>query len=53
LEGDVPSPINPPPGCHFHPRCSHATAICQKNEPALKEHQSGRLGACHHIPVKA
>ncbi len=36
LEGDVPSPINPPSGCHFHPRCSRAIDICSKEEPTLE-----------------
>jgi oligopeptide transport system ATP-binding protein len=48
LEGDVPSPINPPSGCHFHPRCRYATAICTTEEPPLVPHASGHLAACHH-----
>ena len=48
LEGDVPSPINPPTGCHFHPRCRYATAICATDEPPLVPHVSGHLAACHH-----
>jgi oligopeptide/dipeptide ABC transporter ATP-binding protein len=48
LEGDVPSPINPPSGCHFHPRCRYATAICATDEPPLVPHASGHLAACHH-----
>ena len=40
LEGDVPSPIAPPPGCRFHPRCRYATEICAQTEPALTEHGS-------------
>jgi oligopeptide/dipeptide ABC transporter ATP-binding protein len=49
LEGDVPSPIDPPPGCHFHTRCPHVTARCRAEQPALavtgslREHQV----ACH------
>jgi oligopeptide transport system ATP-binding protein len=49
LEGDVPSPISPPPGCRFHPRCRYATDICSREEPALLPHGgSGHLAACHH-----
>ena len=48
LEGDVPSPIDPPPGCHFHTRCPWATEVCTTDEPALVEHGSAHLAACHH-----
>jgi oligopeptide transport system ATP-binding protein len=49
LEGDVPSPISPPSGCRFHPRCRYATEICRKEEPPLVPHGSaGHLAACHH-----
>jgi oligopeptide transport system ATP-binding protein len=48
LEGDVPSPVNPPSGCHFHPRCRYATAICATDEPPLVPHATGHLAACHH-----
>jgi oligopeptide transport system ATP-binding protein len=48
LEGDVPSPVNPPTGCHFHPRCRYATEICSTTEPPLVPHVSGHLAACHH-----
>ncbi|UII57008.1 dipeptide ABC transporter ATP-binding protein [Cytobacillus spongiae] len=47
LEGDVPSPINPPSGCTFHPRCAHATSECQKIKPTLKEVKPGHRVACH------
>ena len=47
LKGDVPSPINPPAGCRFHPRCLYAEAICSNTEPELREIESGRLAACH------
>jgi len=48
LEGDVPSPINPPSGCRFHPRCRYATDICQQVEPPLVDYGHGHLAACHH-----
>ncbi|KAA0546507.1 dipeptide ABC transporter ATP-binding protein [Bacillus sp. BGMRC 2118] len=47
LEGDVPSPINPPSGCTFHPRCRHAMPECQQEKPALKEVKPGHRVACH------
>jgi oligopeptide transport system ATP-binding protein len=48
LEGDVPSPINPPSGCRFHPRCRYATDVCKEIEPPLVDYGSGHLAACHH-----
>jgi oligopeptide transport system ATP-binding protein len=48
LEGDVPSPINPPSGCRFHPRCRYATEICREVEPPLTDYGNGHLAACHH-----
>ncbi len=47
LEGDVPSPINPPPGCRFHTRCPLRRDICEKEEPALTPRPNGSLVACH------
>ncbi len=47
LEGDVPSPSNPPPGCHFHPRCPHAMAICREAYPPVTEAEDGRTVRCH------
>jgi len=48
LEGDVPSPINPPSGCRFHPRCRYATDVCKQLEPPLVDYGNGHLAACHH-----
>ena len=48
LEGDVPSPINPPSGCRFHPRCRYATDVCTQIEPPLVDYGNGHLAACHH-----
>ena len=49
LEGDVPSPIEPPSGCRFHPRCRYATDICARSEPPLiPQGSQGHLAACHH-----
>ncbi|MHA1595911.1 MAG: ABC transporter ATP-binding protein [Candidatus Baldrarchaeia archaeon] len=47
VKGEVPSPINPPPGCRFHPRCPFAEKICMKEEPSLVEIEDGHLVACH------
>jgi len=49
LKGEVPSPINPPSGCRFHPRCPMATDICSKVEPDLLDLKNGHLVACHSI----
>src|SRR5712692_632966 len=46
LEGDVPSPIRPPPGCHFHPRCPRALPVCAAEAPVLKEISPGHWVAC-------
>ena len=48
LQGDVPSPITPPSGCRFHPRCRYATDICTTTEPPLVAHGEKHLAACHH-----
>ena len=49
LEGDVPSPVAPPPGCRFHPRCKYATEICSLEEPPLIPHRGrDHQAACHH-----
>jgi len=47
LQGDVPSPANPPSGCRFHPRCYMAREICAKEEPLLREVSPGHWSACH------
>ena len=47
LTGDVPSPINPPSGCHFHQRCPYAMARCRIEPPALREVLPGHVAACH------
>jgi peptide/nickel transport system ATP-binding protein len=45
-KGEIPSPINPPPGCRFHPRCHAATSACNVHEPELREVKSGHWVAC-------
>jgi oligopeptide/dipeptide ABC transporter ATP-binding protein len=47
LEGDVPSPVNPPSGCSFHPRCSYREAICDKIDPLLEFGAGGHGVSCH------
>jgi oligopeptide transport system ATP-binding protein len=48
LEGEVPSPIDPPSGCRFHPRCRYATDVCAVVSPPLVDYGGGRFAACHH-----
>ena len=48
LQGDIPSPINPPKGCRFHTRCPYATERCRTEEPKLREVE-GRMVACHQV----
>jgi peptide/nickel transport system ATP-binding protein len=47
IQGELPSPLAPPPGCHFHPRCPHAMPRCREESPALKTVASGHRSACH------
>jgi peptide/nickel transport system ATP-binding protein len=47
VKGEIPSPLDPPSGCHFHPRCPHATVRCREERPILREIAPGRLSACH------
>ena len=47
VKGEIPSPLNPPPGCHFHPRCPHATERCKVEVPKLREIAPGHFSACH------
>jgi len=47
IKGEIPSPLTPPPGCHFHPRCPQAMDRCRIEVPPLKEIAPGRLSACH------
>ncbi|MGH3637454.1 MAG: ABC transporter ATP-binding protein [Mycobacterium sp.] len=48
LEGDVPSPIDPPSGCHFHTRCPWSTQVCDVDDPVLEEIETDHVAACHH-----
>jgi len=47
IKGEIPSPIDPPKGCHFHPRCPHAFERCRNEAPALREVAPNRHAACH------
>jgi peptide/nickel transport system ATP-binding protein len=47
IKGEIPSPLDPPSGCHFHPRCPHVMARCRERAPALKEIAPGRWSACY------
>lgn len=49
LKGEVPSPVNPPPGCRFNPRCEKALEICRREEPQLVDVRNGHFVACHLI----
>ena len=47
VKGEIPSPLDPPSGCHFHPRCPYVMERCRSQAPALREIAPGRLSACH------
>ena len=47
VQGDVPSPLTPPTGCHFHTRCPYAETRCKAETPALREIEPGHFAACH------
>ena len=53
IKGEVPSAINPPPGCKFHPRCPYADEICRKVNPPLEEISQGHYVACHFVDKTA
>jgi peptide/nickel transport system ATP-binding protein len=52
VAGEVPNPLNPPPGCTFHPRCPHANERCKTERPALIEQPEGGAVACHAVEEK-
>jgi oligopeptide/dipeptide ABC transporter ATP-binding protein len=49
IEGEVPSPLSPPPGCYYHPRCPLATPLCRTAQPVTKKVSDLRTAACHHF----
>ncbi len=51
ITGEVPTPIEPPSGCRFHPRCPYAMEICKKEHPNLIEHEKDHIVACHKLEV--
>jgi oligopeptide/dipeptide ABC transporter ATP-binding protein len=53
ITGEIPSPLNPPSGCHFHPRCPHAMPRCSAEVPAFREIAPGHRSACHLNEVAA
>ena len=52
VRGEIPSPLSPPPGCHFHPRCPHAVARCNVEQPILRTIDTGHRSACHLNDLK-
>jgi oligopeptide/dipeptide ABC transporter ATP-binding protein len=48
ISGELPSPLSPPSGCAFHPRCPKATDLCTRERPKLEARDDGTLVACHH-----
>ena len=52
LEGDIPSPANPPSGCYFHGRCRYCTEECRTNAPELRDQGDGHLVACHRYKAE-
>ena len=52
LEGDIPSPVNPPKGCKFHTRCKYCTEVCTHVVPEMREIRPNHFVACHHILEK-
>jgi len=53
LQGDVPSPLHPPSGCHFHPRCPECTDVCRREDPRLVKVEPNHAAACHlHAPTE-
>ncbi|MFQ6077138.1 MAG: oligopeptide/dipeptide ABC transporter ATP-binding protein, partial [Candidatus Bathyarchaeia archaeon] len=49
LKGEVPSPVNPPPGCRFHPRCPYVMDVCKTRKPELVEVERKHFVACHKV----
>ena len=49
LEGEIPSPMNPPKGCKFHTRCPFATDVCKQEVPEWREIKEGHFVACHNV----
>ena len=49
LKGDPPSPMAPPPGCQFHPRCAYATSQCSVETPVMRQVAAGHEASCHFV----